>query len=171
MKNNIMESISKKCKKIKIVLTDVDGVLTDGGMYYTKEGDIMKRFHTRDGMGVTLLRKRNIPTIIITKEKTPMVKNWSSKMKIKKLYDGIIEKESMIEIISKKFQINSEEMAYIGDDINDLELLKKVGLSASPNDGVELIKKECDYICKKNGGEGVFREVADLIINHQKNKR
>ena len=80
-----MESISKKCKKIKIVLTDVDGVLTDGGMYYTKEGDIMKRFHARDGMGVTLLRKRNIPTIIITKEKTLMVKNWSSKMKIKKL--------------------------------------------------------------------------------------
>ena len=114
-----MESISKKCKKIKIVLTDVDGVLTDGGMYYTKEGDIMKRFHTRDGMGVTLLRKINIPTIIITKEKTPMVKNWSSKMKIKKLYDGIIKKESMIEIISKKFQINSEEMAYIGNDIND----------------------------------------------------
>ena len=75
MKNKVMESISKKCKKIKIVLTDVDGVLTDGGMYYTKEGDIMKRFHARDGMGVTLLRKRNIPTIIITKEKTLMVKN------------------------------------------------------------------------------------------------
>ena len=88
-----MGSISEKCKKIKIVLTDVDGVLTDGGMYYTKEGDIMKRFHTRDGMGVTLLRKRNIPTIVITKEKTPMVKQWSSKMKIKKLYDGIIEKD------------------------------------------------------------------------------
>ena len=95
----------------------------------------------------------------------------ASKMKINKLYDGIIDKESMVEIISKKFQINSEEMAYIGDDINDLGLLKKVGLSASPNDGIELIKKECDYICKKNGGEGVFREVADLIINHQKNKR
>ena len=75
-----MGSISEKCKKIKIVLTDVDGVLTDGGMYYTKEGDIMKRFHTRDGMGVTLLRKRNIPTIVITKEKTPMVKQWSSIM-------------------------------------------------------------------------------------------
>ncbi len=165
-----MTLISDKCKKIKIVLTDVDGVLTDGGMYYTKEGDIMKRFHTRDGMGVTLLKKRSIPTIIITKEKTPMVKKWASKMKIKKLYDGIVEKEFMIEIISKEFHVKTEEMAYIGDDINDLKLLKKVGFSASPNDGIKSVKDECDYICKKNGGEGVFREIADLIIKYQNNK-
>jgi YrbI family 3-deoxy-D-manno-octulosonate 8-phosphate phosphatase len=165
-----MKPISNKCEKIKIVLTDVDGVLTDGGMYYTKDGDIMKRFHTRDGMGITLLRKKNIPTIIITKEKTLMVKKWSSKMKIEKLYDGVIDKESMIETISKKFHVNAQEMAYIGDDVNDLKILKKVGFSASPNDGMELIKKECDYICKKNGGEGVFREVADLIMEY-KNKK
>ena len=69
-------SIQNKCKKIKVVLTDVDGVLTDGGMYYTKDGDIMKRFHARDGMGVTLLRKNKIPTVIVTKEKTMMVKQW-----------------------------------------------------------------------------------------------
>jgi YrbI family 3-deoxy-D-manno-octulosonate 8-phosphate phosphatase len=162
-----MKSISEKCKKIKIVLTDVDGVLTDGGMYYTKEGDIMKKFHTRDGMGVTLLRKNFIHTIIITKEKTVMVKRWSSKMKIKKLYDGILQKESMIENISKEFHVNAEEIAYIGDDINDMKLLEKVGFSASPNDGMEIIKKKCDYICKKNGGEGAFREVADLILKYK----
>ena len=165
-----MRSISEKCKKIKIVLTDVDGVLTDGGMYYTKEGDIMKKFHTRDGMGVTLLRKKSIPTIIITKEKTSLVKSWSSKMKIKKLYDGIIKKESMIEIISKEFHVKAEEMAYIGDDVNDMKLLEKVGFSVSPNDGIQFVKKRCDYICKKNGGEGVFREVADLIIKYQSRK-
>ncbi len=159
-----MSLISEKCKKIKIVLTDVDGVLTDGGMYYTKNGDIMKKFHTRDGMGVTLLRKISIPTIIITKEKTIMVKKWSSKMKIKKLYDGIIEKESMIEKISKEFNVKSEEMAYIGDDVNDMALLEKVGFSASPNDGMELVKEKCDYVCKKNGGDGAFREIADLIL-------
>jgi YrbI family 3-deoxy-D-manno-octulosonate 8-phosphate phosphatase len=146
------------------VLTDVDGVLTDGGMYYSKDGDIMKKFHTRDGMGVTLLRKNSIPTIIITKEKTPMVKKWSSKMKIKKLYDGIVDKESMIEVISKEFHVKAEEMAYIGDDINDIKLLELVGFSVSPKDGIEFVRKKCDYICKKNGGEGVFREVADLIL-------
>ena len=167
MKKKIMNSISDKCKKIKIVLTDVDGVLTDGGMYYTKDGDIMKKFHARDGMGVTLLRKKSIPTIIITKEKTSMVKKWSSKMKVAKLYDGIIEKESMIKIISEKFQVNTSEMAYIGDDINDLNLLEKVGFSVSPKDGMEFIRKKCDYISKTKGGEGVFREVAQLILKNQ----
>jgi YrbI family 3-deoxy-D-manno-octulosonate 8-phosphate phosphatase len=167
MKKKIMNSISDKCKKIKIVLTDVDGVLTDGGMYYTKDGDIMKKFHARDGMGVTLLRKKSIPTIIITKEKTSMVKKWSSKMKVAKLYDGIIEKESMIKIISEKFQVNTSEMAYIGDDINDLNLLEKVGFSVSPKDGMEFIRKKCDYISKTKGGEGVFREVAELILKNQ----
>lgn len=162
-----MSLISEKCKKIKIVLTDVDGVLTDGGMYYTKDGDIMKKFHTRDGMGVTLLRKKSIPTIIITKEKTSMVKKWSSKMKIKKLYDGIMDKDSVIEIISREFQLKVTEMAYIGDDINDLVLLEKVGFSASPNDGMEVVKRKCDYICKKNGGDGAFREIADLILKYK----
>ena len=162
-----MKSISDKCKKIKIVLTDVDGVLTDGGMYYTKDGDIMKKFHARDGMGVTLLRKKSIPTIIITKEKTPMVKKWSLKMKIAKLYDGIIEKESMIEIISKKFQVSASEMAYIGDDVNDVKLLEKVGFSAAPKDGMDFVRKKCDYVCKSNGGEGVFREVAEMILKYQ----
>ena len=90
--------ILEKCKRVKIVLTDVDGVLTDGGMYYTEKGDIMKKFHTRDGMGVTLMKKYGIPTIIITKEKTPMVKQWSRRMKIEKLYDGIIQKEKILEI-------------------------------------------------------------------------
>ena len=78
------KELSKKCKKIRLVITDVDGVLTDGGMYYTAQGDVMKKFHARDGMGVTLLRKKNIPTILVTKEKTKMVKKWASKMKVEK---------------------------------------------------------------------------------------
>ena len=92
----INSNLRKKLSKIKIVLTDVDGVLTDGGMYYTKEGDVMKKFHARDGMGVTLLRKNNIPTIIVTKEKNQIIKKWAKKMNIKKLYDGIQEKEKML---------------------------------------------------------------------------
>ena len=160
--------ISQKCKKIKMVLTDVDGVLTDGGMYYTKIGDVMKKFHTRDGMGVTLLRKNSIPTIIVTKEKTVTVLKWAEMMKIMKTYDNVKEKESIIEIINKEFKIKAEEIAYIGDDINDIKLLQRVGFSATPNDGIDAVKKECDYICKKNGGEGAFREIADLILKHKR---
>lgn len=153
-----------KCKNIKILLTDVDCVLTDGGMYYTSNGDFMKKFHTRDGMGVTLLSKNKVSTIVITKEKTKMARNWAKKMNIKRIYDGVQRKEMIIEKICKEYKVSLDEVGYIGDDVNDLELLKKVGFSAAPNDSIEQVKKIVDYVCEKNGGEGVFREVADLII-------
>jgi len=153
-----------KCNNIKILLTDVDCVLTDGGMYYTSNGDFMKKFHTRDGMGVTLLSKNKVSTIVITKEKTKMVQNWAKKMNIKRIYDGVQRKEMIIEKICKEYKVSPDEVGYIGDDVNDVELLKKVGFSAAPNDSIEQVKKIVDYVCEKNGGEGVFREVADLII-------
>jgi len=156
--------LSKKCKKIKIVLTDVDGVLTDGGMYYSSKGDVMKKFHVRDGMGVTLLRKNKIPTIIVTKEKNPIIRQWAKKMKIEKVYEGILQKEVIINEIYKTFNVTPQELAYIGDDVNDVELMKKVGFSAAPKDGAEQIKKVADYICKSKGGEGVLREIADIIL-------
>ena len=152
-------------KKIKIVLTDVDGVLTDGGMYYSSDGDIMKKFHARDGMGVTLLRKHNIPTILITKEKTKMVKQWAAKMKVEKLYDGIIKKNMILDKVCKTFNLKSDEIAYIGDDVNDVPLLKVVCLAVTPNDGTKEAKSVSHYICKLKGGEGAFREFADLIIS------
>ena len=102
---NMNSSLKKICSNIKVVLTDVDGVLTDGGMYYSEKGDIMKKFHARDGMGVTLLRKNNIPTIIITKEKNEIIRQWSKKMNIKKLYDGILEKESLLTQICKNSKL------------------------------------------------------------------
>jgi len=157
--------ILEKYKKIRIILTDVDGVLTDGGMYYTEKGDIMKKFHTRDGMGVTLMKKYQIPTIIITKEKTPMVKQWSKRMKIEKLYDGIIQKEKILDKICENYGVRSDEILYIGDDVNDIELLKKVGLSVCPNDAMESVKKKCNYVCNAKGGEGVLREIANIIIS------
>ena len=91
------KSIIEKCKEIEIVLTDVDGVLTDGGMYYSEQGDVLKKFHARDGMGVSLLRKNKIDTIVITKEKTKFVKKWSQKMNVKKLFDGI----KMLDLVPK----------------------------------------------------------------------
>lgn len=156
--------LRKKAKKIKIILTDVDCVLTDGGMYYTENGDIMKKFHTRDGMGVTLLRKEKISTIVITKEKTKFVKLWAKKMQIEKLYDGIQKKEDLVNEICDHYNVKQEELAYIGDDVNDIALLKKVGLSATPANGISEVKKICDYICALKGGEGAFRELADLIL-------
>ena len=141
-----------KIKKIEILLTDVDCVLTDCGMYYDKRGDSMKKFHTRDGMAVTLLRKKRIPTIIVTKEKTIIVRKWAKRMKVYKTYDGIVDKVSILSKICKTFNVKSEHVAYIGDDVNDLELLKSVGFSAVPNDAISEAKIIADYICKTNGG-------------------
>ena len=154
-----------KIKKIEILLTDVDCVLIDCGMYYDKRGDSMKKFHTRDGMAVTLLRKKSIPTIIVTKEKTIIVRKWAKRMKVYKTYDGIVDKVSILPKICKTFNVKSEQIAYIGDDVNDLELLKSVGFSAVPNDAISEAKVIADYICKTNGGNGVLREIADLVIS------
>ena len=155
-----------KSKNIKILLTDVDGVLTVGGMYYTSTGDTMKKFHTRDGMGVNLLKKSGIPKIIVTKEKTKMVRSWAKKMNVSHIYDGILQKEKILKEICKKYSVTSSQIAYIGDDINDIELLKKVGFSVTPNDGILDAQNIVDYICKKKGGDGVLREVADIILHN-----
>lgn len=159
------KNILNRAKKIKLVITDIDGVLTDGGMYYTANGDIMKRFHVRDGMGVTLLRKNNISTIIITKEQTPMVKQWAKRMKIKRLFDGVKQKEKILQRICTQFKVKQDEIAFIGDDINDVELLKMVGFSAVPKDAISIAKNNSNYICKKKGGEGALREVAEIILS------
>ena len=168
MNNN---KLKQKCKKIKLIITDVDGVLTDGGMYYSSKGDIMKKFHARDGMAVTLLKKNNIPTVIITKEKTEIVKKWSLKMNVDKLFDRVKCKEKIIPKLCKSYNLVENNIAYIGDDVNDLEIMKKVGLSITPNDGISEIKKIVDYKCKKKGGEGTLREVCDLIISVKFGKR
>jgi 3-deoxy-D-manno-octulosonate 8-phosphate phosphatase (KDO 8-P phosphatase) len=163
-----MKNITQKIKKIKIVLTDVDGVLTDGGMYYSNKGDVLKKFHARDGMGVTLLKRNGIPTVIVTKEKTMMVKQWAKKMKIEKLYDGVTKKENILDKVCKRFEVSPENIAYIGDDVNDLGLMKKIGFSVVPQDGIKKAIQIADYRCKLNGGEGVLREVVDLIFEVKK---
>lgn len=140
-------------------------MLTDGGMYYSKAGDVLKKFHTRDGMGITLLRQKNIFTILVTKEKTLIVKQWARKMKIKKLYDGVVKKDLVLSKVCKNFGIKKDQIAYIGDDVNDIPLLKKVGFSAAPRDATVEVQKISDYVCNNKGGEGVLREVADLILS------
>ena len=159
------QKVRKRIKKIKLIATDVDGVLTDGGMYYSSKGDVLKKFHARDGMAVSILKKNTIPTVIITKEKNQIVKKWSSKMNIDKLLDGVKNKEQVVSKLCKSYGLSENNIAYIGDDVNDLEILKKTGFAATPKDGNLEVKKIVDYICKNRGGEGVLREICDLIIS------
>ena len=155
-------------KKIKLVLSDVDGVLTDGGMYYSENGDELKKFNTRDGMGFQLLREKGIKTGIITSENTKIVENRAKKLKIDYLYQGKREdgKLAVAKKICEKEGITLDEIAYIGDDINCLELLSSVSFSACPADAIDKVKKIPNIkVLSLKGGEGAFREFVEWLLN------
>jgi N-acylneuraminate cytidylyltransferase len=154
-------------KKIKLFLTDVDGVLTDGGMYYSENGDELKKFNTRDGMAFELLRKAGIKTGIITSENTKIVEHRARKMKVDYLVQGKRDggKLAAAKEICEKEGITLDEVAYIGDDINCLELLLCVGLAACPDDAANKIKAIPNInILSKKGGKGVISEFINSII-------
>lgn len=164
-----MKEILERASKIKIVFTDCDGVLTDGGVYYGETGEVFKRFNIRDGMGVERLRSEcNIETGIITGELSPSVATRAKKLRITDLHLGIKEKAELIQEIAKAKKISLEEIAYIGDDFNDLEIMKLVGFSACPSDAIAEIKNRAHFQCQKMGGHGCFRELAELIILSKK---
>jgi 3-deoxy-D-manno-octulosonate 8-phosphate phosphatase (KDO 8-P phosphatase) len=161
--------LKEKLEKIKIVLTDNDGVLTDTGVYYSAKGEELKRFSIRDGMGIERLRKYvGVETIIITGEESGSVRARAEKLKMKECYLGVNKKEEILPEIMRKNNVSPEEIAFIGDDSNDFELMKLVGFKATPSDGMSFIKEIADYICENKGGNGAFREVAELIIAFKK---
>jgi YrbI family 3-deoxy-D-manno-octulosonate 8-phosphate phosphatase len=157
--------LAEKAKIIKLVLTDNDGVLTDTGVYYSDQGEQFKRFSIRDGMGVERLRKLlNIETGIMTGELSGSVKKRAEKLQIKELFLGAKDKHLLLDEILQRNNILPENIAYIGDDVNDIELIKLTGLSASPSDAMLDVRNIVDYICEAKGGNGAFREFAELII-------
>lgn len=161
-KNKELNSI---LQKIKIVLTDVDGVLTDCGMYYTETGLWMKKFNVRDGMGSSLLRKAGYKVGIITTDKTDIAKVRGEWLNLDYIFYGIDDKKKILEQICLKEKVDFENVSFIGDDVNDLTILESVGFSAAPKDAMAEIKNIVDYVCSKKGGEGAFREYANLILS------
>lgn len=156
----------------KLVITDIDGVWTDGGMYYDQSENELKKFNTSDSAGVLFLRLLNIPTAIITGENTQIVQRRANKLKIEHVFLGIKDKVKVAEELCEKLGINLNEVAFIGDDINDMKLLRKVGLSACPNNAPSYIKDIVNIKVKLNGGDGAFREFVEtiLISNHLLNE-
>tara|TARA_B100000212_G_scaffold342205_1_gene328204 strand:+ start:215 stop:715 length:501 start_codon:yes stop_codon:yes gene_type:complete len=151
-------------RNISTVITDIDGVWTDGGMIYDESGKEMKKFNTRDGMGVERLFDYQIETIICTSENSEIVKKRAQKLKIDKCFVGIKKKKEFIELFILNNNMDPSSIAYIGDDLNDAEVMKIVGFTGCPSDAFGKIKSQVDYICSKKGGEGSFREFAELII-------
>jgi 3-deoxy-D-glycero-D-galacto-nononate 9-phosphatase len=151
-------------KTLKLVLTDIDGVWTDGGMYYDQTGNEWKKFHTYDSAGVLFCHQRNIPVGILTGEETDIVKRRAEKLKIDYLFQGVQNKLEVARQLCQELKINLNEVAYIGDDLNDIELLKEVGTSATPSTAPEYIKSIATITTDKGGGEGAFREFVEKIL-------
>lgn len=150
--------------KPKLILTDIDGVWTDGGMYYDQTGNEWKKFHTYDSAGVLFAHQNEIPVGIITGEDTEIVAKRAAKLKVDYLFQGVKNKLEVADKLCKELNITLEDVAYIGDDLGDVELLKKAGISATPNSAPDYIKKTAKMVMTKNGGEGVFREFVEKIL-------
>lgn len=157
--------MSKRINKLpKLVLTDIDGVWTDGGMYYDQTGNELKKFNTYDSAGVLFCKLNNIPIGIITGEVTKMVETRAKKLQIDFLYQGVDRKMETVLLLCERLNISLDDVAYLGDDLNDMEVLKKVGFSATPVSAPTYIKEIVDIVLEKKGGEGVFREFVEYIL-------
>ncbi len=159
------KSLLIRMKKIKMLATDVDGVLTDSGMYYSEHGDEIKKFSTRDGMGIVLLQKAGYRVAIVTSEDTKIVERRAAKLKVTDLVQGSRDKVSSVEMLMKRHSLSWDEVAFIGDDVNDLEVMKRVGFAATPADATDQNKAIAHYITEKNGGGGCVREICDMLLS------
>ena len=162
-----VDALRGKARQIRLVCTDVDGVLTDGGMYYSEGGEELKKFNTRDGMGVAHLHSAGIEVAMITSENTELVARRAAKLKIKYLFQGVRDKQKVVEGLINELQLSWPSVAYIGDDVNDLPVIRSVGLTAAVSDAMQIVRDAVDYVCERAGGCGAFREFAELILSSQ----
>lgn len=143
---------------------DVDGVLTDAGMYYSESGDELKKFNTRDGMGIKMLQASGFVTAFITREKTAIVERRGQKLAVPEVHQGVDDKLTVLTRLAGEYGLTLEQVAYVGDDVNDLEALRAVGFSAAPADAIPIVLQAVHYVCAKKGGEGAVRELTDLLL-------
>ena len=162
-----MDNLTKKARKIKLVGTDIDGVWTDSKMYVTPDGEWMKAFSTYDGMATAMLKEKGIIVAILTGENSDVVIARSEKLQIDEVYVDEHEKLKRLTYLTKKYDITMDEVAYIGDDVNDLEVLKAVGFSALAGNSPIQDQFTPDYVTTRHGGNGAFREFVDIILNAQ----
>ncbi len=155
---------ASRTSPVKVLVADVDGTLTDAGMYYSPEGEALKKFNTRDAHGMQRLREVGIKLCVISAESSPAVAARMQKLGIDEYYAGVKNKLPLLNELSERWCISLDDIAYIGDDLGDLECLKHVGLSFCPADAAVEVVQEADYICAQGGGAGAVREACDTIL-------
>ncbi len=160
--------MNQEClKKIKILILDVDGVLTDGGIIIDSNGVETKRFNVQDGLGLIVWKKCGFKSAIISARQSAVVAHRASDLEIDKVFVGVYPKINAYETILKEWNVKDEEVCFIGDDLPDLGILKRVGFSVAVDNAVFEVKSIVDYVSSKKGGEGAVREIIDLILRDQ----
>ena len=159
------EALEGKAKKIKFLLLDVDGIMTDGRIFLDGQGNEFKSFHIHDGHGIYLLKKSGIEVGIISGRSSKAVEYRARELNIKEVYQGATDKVKVYEEIKSRYNLDNDSIAFMGDDLIDLPLLNIVGFSVTAADAVSAVKEVVDMITEKNGGEGAVREVIDFILN------
>jgi 3-deoxy-D-manno-octulosonate 8-phosphate phosphatase (KDO 8-P phosphatase) len=162
------EQLVERAARIRLLLTDCDGVLTDGGVYYGDSGEVLKRFNIRDGMGVARLRAAGIETGIITGETSPSVARRAEKLRLEHVHLGVSDKLAALPKILERAGLELDQVAFIGDDVNDLGALSaitKAGLTGAPNDAMQPVLDVVHYRTRLSGGHGAFRELAEWILS------
>jgi 3-deoxy-D-manno-octulosonate 8-phosphate phosphatase (KDO 8-P phosphatase) len=160
----ISTAVRSKARKIKLLLLDVDGVLTDGGIYIDDHGLETKRFDVRDGQGITLLQRAGVGVGFVTGRFSKVVRFRARELGIKIVYQRVADKALIYETIKRKVGLQDHEIAYIGDDFGDLPVLRRVGLAITVQDAWAAIKPEVDYVTRASGGHGAVREAAELLL-------
>jgi 3-deoxy-D-manno-octulosonate 8-phosphate phosphatase (KDO 8-P phosphatase) len=161
------QELAERAKKIKLLLLDVDGVLTDGRIIYDSRGHDMKFFDVHDGLGVYLLKKAGIPTILITAKGSRSIKPRARDMRVDAVFADISPKSAVLDRILNKYKVKSEEVCFVGDDLVDLCLMKRVGFPIAVFNAAPEIKEAAAYITLRHGGRGAVREVTELILKSQ----
>jgi 3-deoxy-D-manno-octulosonate 8-phosphate phosphatase (KDO 8-P phosphatase) len=159
--------VVNRARKIRMVITDVDGTLTDGTLLVLPDGEEVKAYHVRDGMGVLLAQLAEIEVGIITGKISRGLERRAERLKIKELHQGIIDKKKVLDEIMQRKKLSPDEIAYIGDDLGDLDVLRTVGLAAAVADAHPVVKEHCHYITRLGGGQGAFRELIEFILGAQ----
>jgi len=161
------EEVLEKATKIKLLICDVDGVLSDGKVYFGNDGEELKNFNIKDGLGIKLMQRNGIKVAIITGRQSNIVDHRASELGIELVYQGRSDKRATFDEIARKLNLNHDEIAHVGDDLPDLPLMQKSGLGICVADAYHFLKERADWITKHNGGQGAVRDISDLLLTAQ----
>lgn len=161
-------ALAAKLQRIRLLVSDVDGTLTDGGLYYSAQGEALKRFHVHDGLGLKLLQEANIHVALITQEDSAIAQARAQRLGIALCLTGVQDKAAAVLELARQLLLSPEQIAYIGDDLTDLPAMHYAGVTACPADAVAEVRQAVDYVCHRPGGNGAVREFCELLLRAQR---